>query len=207
MSYIPRPGSKTEAAIEFIKKNGGRARSKEIAVAVNSDTKNILTMLQAAVDGGTLMCCKVEVPGEPAQNEYRIAAGMPAPEFKNFRVKPGGGLASPAPSAAVPTTPGPTQQRSASEQLAAELIVSQAVPPRRARAMAKRPKLVESPLPAIQTAAPSRRRSATAPSSAAHFAVWSDGAVDVVAHPSAIRLRADEAERLYNMLGMIYGQP
>lgn len=73
--YTPRKGSAAEAAVEYLRKKGGPARSAEIAEAIGIEAKNITASLAAAVDNGVLVACDVNVPGSQPQKEYRISGG------------------------------------------------------------------------------------------------------------------------------------
>jgi hypothetical protein len=73
--YRPRPGSAAEAAVEFLRKKGGPARSGEIAEAIGIETKNLTASLSAAVENGVLVACDVQAPGAPPQKEYRLSGG------------------------------------------------------------------------------------------------------------------------------------
>lgn len=73
--YTPRPGSAAEKAIEFIRKNGGTARSGEIAAAIGIEQKNVSGSLVAAVENGVLVACDVVTPGGTPQKEYRLSGG------------------------------------------------------------------------------------------------------------------------------------
>jgi hypothetical protein len=54
MSYTPRAGSKTEAAVAFLKNRGGTALCTEIRDEVDIDLKNQIAAFQAAVDNGLM---------------------------------------------------------------------------------------------------------------------------------------------------------
>lgn len=71
----PRPGTKTAAAIDYIEKHPG-ARSREISDACGMAIESVATSLAPWVTNGTLICCKVERPGAPTQNEYRMGSGI-----------------------------------------------------------------------------------------------------------------------------------
>jgi len=73
--YRPRPGSAAEKALDYIGKNGGAARSGEIAAAIGIETKQISAGLAALVEHGLLVACDVTAPGKPPQKEYRISGG------------------------------------------------------------------------------------------------------------------------------------
>jgi hypothetical protein len=73
--YTPRPGSAAEHALDFIRKNGGSARSKEIAAEIGIEAKNVCGSLAAAVENGVLVVCDVVTPGGTPQKEYRLSGG------------------------------------------------------------------------------------------------------------------------------------
>lgn len=113
LSYAPRPGSKTEAAVAFITGNGGEALCTEIRDAVDIDLKNQHASFSAAVDAGLLERC--DLAGGAG---YKIV----------------GAKSSTAPAAK------PAETRA--ESLARELQVTKAVPARRSRSMAQKPKVI-----------------------------------------------------------------
>lgn len=79
MSYEPRPGSKTAAAIDYLRQNGGIAPRAEMCNAADIDTKNMLPILQTAIDHGVIEYCKLE-DGTPA---VRICDAAPADANRN----------------------------------------------------------------------------------------------------------------------------
>lgn len=76
---IPRPGTKIEQAIAFIRAQNG-ARSAQIARHLDCDADRVSAMLAPYVDDHTLVVCKIDVPGTRQQNEYRLSAGGPMPK-------------------------------------------------------------------------------------------------------------------------------
>ena len=54
MAYTPRPGSKTEAIINLIKKLGGYATNTQIVDGVDIDRRNIGPILTAAINAGII---------------------------------------------------------------------------------------------------------------------------------------------------------
>lgn len=72
---IPRPGTKTEKAFEFIRLHTS-ARTLQICEHIGSSAPSVATLLDPYVKAGALLCCKVEMPGRPPQNEYRIGSGI-----------------------------------------------------------------------------------------------------------------------------------
>jgi hypothetical protein len=103
--YTPRKGSAAEAAIEYLRKKGGSARSAEIAEAIGIEAKNITASLAAAVDNGVLVACDVNVPGSQPQKEYRISGGgkpIPWREPKPARAPVAAEAAPPAEKPAKP---------------------------------------------------------------------------------------------------------
>ena len=132
-TYVPMPGSNTEAAINFVVNNGPK-RSKEIAEAIGVDPSSVPVLLSLAVEYGTLVMCKVEVPGTVPQNEYRAGGGMPPPKFGDLSINP----AKRPPSgqfrreATEPkAAPAPTDREVRRDQLKRELQVNDAIPARR----------------------------------------------------------------------------
>jgi len=83
MPYAPRPGSKTALAIAYISTRAG-ARTDEIAEATEIDRNSLASLLGPAVTAGVLLTCKVEQPGKPPMNEYRVACGASLQPFKEF---------------------------------------------------------------------------------------------------------------------------
>lgn len=75
----PRPGTKIERAIDFIRRRSG-ARQVEIGAHIDALPSNVRVMLRPYVDSGLLVTCRVQVPGTPPQTEYRMAAGGRKPD-------------------------------------------------------------------------------------------------------------------------------
>lgn len=65
--------SNTEKALAYIAKHPG-ARSPEIAEAIGAPVSNVTALLNGPVQAGFLVVCKVERPGKPPINEYRLSA-------------------------------------------------------------------------------------------------------------------------------------
>jgi hypothetical protein len=74
MTYTPRPGSKTEAAIDLIREKGGFALCTDIRDACDIDLKNIPGTFRAALDSGLL-----EYVETAEGMGYRLMAGTVAP--------------------------------------------------------------------------------------------------------------------------------
>lgn len=89
--------TKTENAIDYIAKQGA-ARSTDIGEAANITANQVCSTLYPYVRGGVLVSCRVEQPGKPSCNEYRLATGVTAQNWRNFKV----GIFS---ASAVPKTP------------------------------------------------------------------------------------------------------
>lgn len=184
--YEPRKGSAAEAALEFIRKQGGSARSKEIAQEIGVEAKSISAILSAAVDNGVLVACDVAVIGTPPQKEYRLSAGgKPAP-FTVGRAwaaeRPAAAPAQPAekaPKAArkprkVPK-PAPTHPRGASRPKVTGKLLRAAAEGR--RKTAKSLPVIEVPRKAEQ---PAVDRPQMEPPSPFRCAVFSDGSFEIV---------------------------
>ena len=135
MSYDPQPGSKAEAAIKYIAKNGS-GRSADIALAIGIEAKNIPGTLASAVANGALVACDIEIPGKQRQKEYRIGGMAPTafnrPDFtiNPRKLPPSGSLTRPA-AASVQPQPQATPRDSRNAELAKSLQVTHAVAARR----------------------------------------------------------------------------
>ena len=57
-------------------------RTSDLAERAGIPRGSVQAMLAPYVASGRLLCCKVSVPGNPPQNEYRSGAGVATPEFK-----------------------------------------------------------------------------------------------------------------------------
>lgn len=77
MSYTPRAGSKTEAAVTFLKSRGGTALCTEIRDEVDIDLKNQIAAFQAAVDNGLME--RIETESGMA---YRLCDGRQMQETR-----------------------------------------------------------------------------------------------------------------------------
>lgn len=66
-------------------------RTAELADRAGVPRNSVQALLAAFVASGRVRCCKVTVPGSPPQNEYRVGAGVPAPEFKPLNTRRGPG--------------------------------------------------------------------------------------------------------------------
>lgn len=80
-----KPESKIEKAIAYITKHPG-ARSPDIEAACG--IKSATALLSDVVDAGYLVTCKVERPGKPPMNEYRLSATVAANKvsWAEFRI-------------------------------------------------------------------------------------------------------------------------
>jgi len=92
--YTPRPGSKTEAAVAYLRANGGSATAAAICEACDTERKNLTAQFKAAIDNGLLEACDL-----PEGTGYRLV-GTDAP-----------GTARTAPKPAAPSTAAPDQPR------------------------------------------------------------------------------------------------
>lgn len=184
INYRPRPGSAAEAAVEFLRKKGGPARSGEIAEAIGIESKGIAASLAAAVDNGVLVACDVTAPGAPTQKEYRLSAGgKPAP-FTIGRAKV---LAAPhrkaeAQEAAKPARkprktpkPAPAHPRDKSRPKATGRLLRAAAEGQRKNA---KPTRVMPVMPEIMQ--PAVERPQMEPPAPFRCAVFSDGSFEIV---------------------------
>ncbi len=75
----------------------GALRTAQIAEALGATTSAIASSLLPHVKNGTLTACKVESPGTPPTNEWRISAGGKTPGFKELKVTAAGKKTPPVP--------------------------------------------------------------------------------------------------------------
>lgn len=71
--YTPRPGSKTEAAVAYLRAQGGAATAIDLSDAIDSPRKNLPAQFKAAIDNRLLEACDL-----PAGMGYRLV-GTDAP--------------------------------------------------------------------------------------------------------------------------------
>ena len=87
INYIPRPGSKTEAAVNYLRAHGGAATAVALSDAIDTARKNLAAQLKAATERGLLEPCDLpdgmgyrlvgtESPGTPRTARVCLA---PAP--------------------------------------------------------------------------------------------------------------------------------
>lgn len=55
--YTPRPGSKTEAAVNYLSAHGGAACAIDLAEAIDTERKNLPAQFKAAIDHGLIEPC------------------------------------------------------------------------------------------------------------------------------------------------------
>ena len=77
--------NKTEMAIEFIAKKG-TARSEDIAQISGFKSHEVAVRLHPFVTGGVLVSCRVQRPGKPSCNEYRLGTGVTIDNWREFKV-------------------------------------------------------------------------------------------------------------------------
>lgn len=120
--------SKTARALAFIEKKGS-ARTPEIAQAIGTEPKNVSPLLAAAVADGRLVTCKVDQPGKPPCNEYRIGGGVKPVTFREARpavptkIPPPAKPAAPGPKAAPPKVQAETAKPQRAPKQGPERIV------------------------------------------------------------------------------------
>lgn len=71
--YTPRPGSKTEAAVDYLRAHGGAAIAIALAEAIDTERKNLPAQFKPAIDHGLIEPCDL-----PDGFGYRLA-GTDAP--------------------------------------------------------------------------------------------------------------------------------
>lgn len=109
IEYIPRPGSKTAAAVDYLRAHGGAATTIALCDAIDTTRKNLPSQFKAAVERGLLEACDLPsgmgyrlvgtgAPGTPRAPKTAappIGApadlGFPWPELTKQQPKPGVG--------------------------------------------------------------------------------------------------------------------
>jgi hypothetical protein len=76
LEYIPRPGSKTETAVAYLRAHGGAATAIDLCEAMDTSRKNLPSQFKAAIDNGLLEACAL-----PDGMGYRLV-GIDAPGTK-----------------------------------------------------------------------------------------------------------------------------
>lgn len=87
----------------------GAMRTAQIAEALGVAKAAIASSLGPYVHNGTLIACKVESPGTPPENEWRISAGGKAPNFNVSIAKPKRAAAPAVPAAQPAVTEAPAK--------------------------------------------------------------------------------------------------
>ncbi len=82
INYIPRQGSKTEAAIDYLRANGGAVTAIQLSDAIDIERKNMPALFKAAIDKGVLEACDL-----PDGMGYRLV-GTDAPGIARTAPKP-----------------------------------------------------------------------------------------------------------------------
>lgn len=101
-TYIPRPGSKTEAAVDYLRAHGGAATAIDICDAIDTTRKNLPSQFKAAVERGLLEACDLpdgmgyrlvgtDAPGTPRAVFAPAAPLIVWPDPKKRQPKPGVG--------------------------------------------------------------------------------------------------------------------
>jgi hypothetical protein len=108
LEYIPRPGSKTETAVAYLRAHGGAATAIDLCEAMDTSRKNLPSQFKAAIDNGLLEACAlpdgmgyrlvgIDAPGtkresptpRPSSTAARVEPGFPWPTLQH--PKPGVG--------------------------------------------------------------------------------------------------------------------
>lgn len=195
--YTPRKGSAAEAAVEYLRKKGGAARSAEIAEAIGIEAKNVMGALAAAVENGVLVACDVQVFGAPPQKEYRLSGGgkpIPWREPKPARATVAAEAAPPAEKPAKPARkprktpkPAPAHPRGASRPKVTGRLLRAAAEGR--SKAAKRLPVAEVPWKAEQ------------PSAGFRCGIFNDGALSMVLRDGAhVELPPEDTRVLFDYL-------
>jgi hypothetical protein len=177
--YTPRPGSKTEAAVEYLRAHGGRATAIDIAEAIDTERKNLHATFAAAIGAGLIEAW-----------ELTDGAGYALCE-----------------ETAKPRAPAPAHDRA--QNLADLVGTVAAVPARRGRsvvdgdpakakrtprAMAKRPRLPDAP---ESKAAPRRVKASPPPATPSvdmRCGMFNDGSLRIEAGDSDVKVRFFEED-------------
>lgn len=176
--YTPRKGSAAAAAVEYLRKKGGPARSGEIAAAIGIEPKNVTAALAAAVEHGVLVACDVTAPGSAPQKEYRLSGGGKPIAWRE---------------------PKPVRATVAAE--AVPPAEKPAKPARKPRKAAKRLPVAEVPWKEEKPADGRLARLGHPPGTGMRFGVFSDGTLEIVlADGQRIEIAAPEARRLIEYL-------
>lgn len=112
INYTPRPGSKTEAAVNYLHANGGRALAVDIAEAIDTERKNLHASFSAAIAAGLMEAC--ELPGGAG---YGLCDAAPAAAAPAAAAPAAAAADKPTPAAA-PAAPAKRSGRSPAAKLA-----------------------------------------------------------------------------------------
>lgn len=96
-NYTPRPGSKTAAAVDYLRTHGGAAKFIDIAEATDTERKNLPATLKSAIDNGLIEACDL-----PDGKGYRLCEavdGRAAPTLDEALAKIRRDDGDPAPAA------------------------------------------------------------------------------------------------------------
>lgn len=191
--------SKTEQAIQYIAQQGA-ARTPEIARASGIAPKDVSALLNPFVKIGLLITCKVEQPGRPPCNEYRLTAGASPHNWRNFRVRK-----------IDPDPPRPRPQVRLPGRAGGQDTAQKATSP--AQLPADQPQVSDNnsgSTPAARLSAAGRavapqprgEGSSPPPRAAGHveYALWSDGSLVISDQDEILQLKPADARRLAEFL-------
>ncbi len=206
VNYAPRPGSAAEAAVEYLRKKGGPARSGEIAKAIGIESKGIAASLSAVVENGVLVVCDVQVPGSPPQKEYRLSGGGKPIAWREPKPARAPVAAEAAPPAEKPArkarkprkAPKPAPAHPRGPKVTGRLLTAAAKVQRKT---AKRLPVTEVPWKAEQPVAGSLARLGHPRGTGLRFGVFNDGTLEIVlADGQRVEIAAPDARRLVEYL-------
>lgn len=119
-TYTPRPGSRTAAAVNYLRAHNGEATAIDIAEACDTERKNLPAQFKAALDNGLLEACYL-----PEGKGYRLRRLAPV-EF----VAEGSATVTAEPGGRVPEADGDTEAPAGAETYAIpEFLHRRARPP------------------------------------------------------------------------------
>lgn len=84
-NYTPRPGSKTAAAVDYLRAHGGAAKFIDIAEAADTERKNLQATLKSAIDNGLIEAC--ELPDGKGYRLCEAVDGQAAPTLDEALAK------------------------------------------------------------------------------------------------------------------------
>lgn len=190
--------TKTETAIDFIASHGA-ARSPEISKACGSPENAVPSLLSPYVRGGVLVSCRIDQPGKQNCCEYRLATGVTAKNWRDFKVGiyKESAIPNAPPKRATPPAPVPAVQTQVTDKNSVSTRGGAASPLPTGRAVTAKP------------TPKAHRNSASGagghvpikpPKDAPRFGYFDDGSVEIIDCGIVTVLDAASARRLADFL-------